>query len=231
MFNLKNNGKYFPFIDYNQDSPYNPKPIVYEKTKELANLFEYEMRYWMQYYIFLFTPSIFPRVCNAFGYMTCWWELRYFMEHATYDPEHPLYNLDYEVLTASSNPEDIENLHRLDLFIELSKLKAWYPFVKRDRPNLLPRKERKPLTRKEEQFLRWMPLVYSHKATSRIVSAWCRNFSELHKIYSVARLGTDEEIAEWDEYQEYLAEEERRKRREARWERKRLGLIQKKQRK
>lgn len=176
--------QYFPTIDI-YDS-YHPVQEVLEKTTLFARSHEYECGYWIQAFMWCYHPGTYQRVCHAFGELHNYMELRYLLEHAIYDPEHPLYGLDYETVNEADRI-------RLDVLRELSRCYAWYPFVKKDRPNLLPIEERKPLNKKEQNFIRWMTAYYSQTGSWQERNAFYRNYlDKLGKLYDKVPPSADE---------------------------------------
>lgn len=152
--------EYFKKFDIENNEEYKSSPIVLERTSPLAQRIDFELGYWMQAFSRLFSPGVYFRACNAFGKLENWQELRYLMEHAVFDPEHPLYGLDYETCSA-------DDRMRLDVFREIARSCCYcgYAILKRERPNLLPKSERKPLTKKEEKTIRCMVTYYTNGGT------------------------------------------------------------------
>ncbi len=182
------------------DGEYMPSPIVLERTNEIARSREYECGYWIQSFIRFYNPGVYFRAISAFGDIQNYMELRYLMEHATFDPAHPLYHLDYETCSA-------DDRRRLDVFREIawSCCYCWYAIVKRDRPNLLPIRERKPLTKKEEKYLRWMGAYYANTRTHQERAAFrSLIFGKFKEVYPPLT-PTQEEIEAFNTYQTVIS--------------------------
>ena len=178
---------YFPRID----KTYTPSPIVLERTKDLARCPDYEHGYWMQMFMHVFRPVLYQKANATFGIIRNHMELRYLMEHAIFDPGHPLYGLDYE--TASE-----EDRKRLDVFCEIARQYGWMPFIRLNRPNFLPAGSRRPLSKDEEKYIRRMKAFYSVSGTPQEREAFLRHY----KFGPILRpvFPTGEERAQFDEY-------------------------------
>ena len=203
---------YFPKIDDNEE--YKSSSIVFEKTKTVAASRDYELGYWMGSFMRLFSPGVYFRACDVFGKLENWMELRYLMEHATYDPQHPLYSLDYETCTD-------EERSRLDVFREIawSCCYLWYVILKRDRPNLLPKNDRTPLTKQEEKHLRWMEAYYANTRTVQERRAFSNLYcGKIREIYA-PKTPTKEEVEIFNIWEtEYNRQAEQKRRQERRLE-------------
>ena len=210
MISMSNSAmtQYFRKFDIDNNEEYQSAPTVLERTTPLAHSYDYQMGYWMQSFIRLYTPGVYFRACNAFGKLENWQELRSLMEHAIFDPRHPLYGLDYE--TCSD-----EDRTRLDALREIALTCCYcgYAFLKRERPNLLPKKERKPLTQKEEKSIRWMIAYYTNSGTAQERAAFDRYKWNFHEIYP-RRTPTLEEVEEFNAFQDKVNMELKLKQRE-----------------
>ena len=180
------------FRKFEIEDKYQSTQIVFERTGPLANSWEYELGYWIQAFIHVYSPGVWFRAINAFGSIDNYMELRYLMEHAVYDPTHPLHNLDYETCSA-------EDRKLLDVFIEIARTCCYcgYAILKRDRPNLLPKKERKPLTVKEEKSIRWMIAYYTNSGKRQEQRAFSRYIDRFMEIYP-KQTPTAKEIEEYN---------------------------------
>lgn len=198
--------EYFKKFDIEEE--YKPSTIVYDHTKCLAQSFEYELGYWMQAFMRLFSPGVYFRACDAFSKLENWIELRYLMEHAIFDPEHPLYSLNYE--TCSD-----EDRARLVVFREIARSCCYcgYALLKLKRPNLLPKRERKPLTRMEEKSIRWMMAYYTNTGTYQERAAFSQYIHKFQKIYP-RQTPTQEEIDAFETHQAEISRQLKRERRQ-----------------
>ncbi len=200
--------EYFRKFDIDNNEEYQSSVIVANLTKSLAQSRDYELGYWMPAFMRLFSPGIYFRACNVFGKLENWQELRYLMEHAIFDPEHPLYGLDYETCTD-------EDKARLDVLREIARTCCYcgYVILKRERPNLLPKKERKPLTKKEEKLIRWMSTYYTGIGTRQERDAFSRYKDKFHEIYP-PQTPNSEEIETFESYTHEIQQKQKLERRE-----------------
>ncbi|MDE6222593.1 MAG: hypothetical protein K2M49_02760 [Muribaculaceae bacterium] len=200
--------EYFKKFDIDNNEEYKSSQIVLERTSLLAQHIDYELGYWMQAFSRLFSPGIYFRACNAFGKLENWQELRYLMEHAVFDPEHPLYGLDYETCSADDRA-------RLDVFREIARTYCYCGFaiLKRERPNLLPKKERKPLTKKEEKLIRWMSSYYTGIGTRQEQDAFSRYKYKFHELYPL-QTPNSEEIETFEKFTTEIQQKQKLERRE-----------------
>lgn len=196
--------EYFKRID--EDGEYKASAIVRERTQLLSDSRDYELGYWMQAFMMFFSPGIYFRATDAFGQLNNWMELRYLMEHAIFDPEHPLYGLDYETCSA-------EDKRRLDVFCEIAQLCCYcgYAILKRERPNFLPKKERESLTKKEEQSIRWMLAYYTDGGTPPERAAFKRLQDRFATGFRSRLAPTPEEIEYYNNYTDEIERQRKRK--------------------
>lgn len=186
------------FRKFDTEEAYEPSPAVLEQTKVLAQSREYELGYWMQAFMRFYSPGLYFRATDALGEVSNWMELRYLMEHAIFDPTHPLHNLDYEECSA-------EDRTRLDVFLEIARTCCYcgYAIVKTFRPNQLPKKERKSLTQMERKSIRWMIAYYTNSGTAQERTAFSNYKYKFRCIYPQQK-PTQEEIDAFNEYQDEI---------------------------
>lgn len=195
------------FKQISEYEKYTQTDAVLERTRLVANRADYKLGYWMQSFMRLFMPGIYLRSLDSFGELENWMQLRYLMEHATFEPTHPLYNLDYEECSA-------EDRRRLDVFREIAFhcCYCWYYIVKKERPNLLPKKERKPLTKKEERYLRWMEAYYADNGTWQQQNAFSNILHYKARELFPPKAPTEEEIEAFDKYESEIQRQQKQSR-------------------